>query len=90
MSDDLPFVYAVEIVGLLASPEHRYDGRPGSTVPEQSADRRERLEVRAGFGIVGDRYAGSRRTGTPRSRCWERSRWSPSPPSSGPGRWTRC
>jgi MOSC domain-containing protein YiiM len=27
-------------------------------VPEQSADRRERIEVRAGFGIVGDRYAG--------------------------------
>ena len=27
-------------------------------MPEQSADRRERLEVRAGSGIVGDRYAG--------------------------------
>jgi hypothetical protein len=37
---------------------HRYDGRPGTTVPEQAADRRERLEVRAGYGVVGDRYAG--------------------------------
>lgn len=46
------------MVGLLAAPVHRYDGRPGGPVPEQSADRRERLAVRAGFGIVGDRYAG--------------------------------
>ncbi|SOD95114.1 MOSC domain-containing protein [Blastococcus haudaquaticus] len=50
--------YGVEIVGLLASPEHRYDGRPGGTVPGQTADRRGRIEVRAGSGIVGDRYAG--------------------------------
>jgi MOSC domain-containing protein YiiM len=27
-------------------------------VPPQGADRRERLEVRAGHGVVGDRYAG--------------------------------
>jgi hypothetical protein len=27
-------------------------------VPEQSGDRRAEVEVRAGFGIVGDRYAG--------------------------------
>jgi MOSC domain-containing protein YiiM len=46
------------VVGLLASPEHRYDGRPGTTTPEQAGDRRDRIEVRAGFGIVGDRYAG--------------------------------
>jgi MOSC domain-containing protein YiiM len=45
-------------VGLLASPVHRYDRRPGTPVPEQLPDRRERLEIRAGFGIVGDRYAG--------------------------------
>jgi MOSC domain-containing protein YiiM len=54
----LPFRYDVEIVGLLASPRHRYDGRPGTTAPDQSADRRGRIEIRAGFGIVGDRYAG--------------------------------
>jgi MOSC domain-containing protein YiiM len=46
------------VVGLLASRGHRYDGRPGMTVPGQAGDRRERIEVRAGFGIVGDRYAG--------------------------------
>ncbi|WP_236825435.1 MULTISPECIES: MOSC domain-containing protein [unclassified Blastococcus] len=46
------------MVGLLASPVHRYDGRPGTAVPDQAADRRERLELRAGVGIVGDRYAG--------------------------------
>ncbi|RBY97341.1 molybdenum cofactor biosysynthesis protein [Blastococcus sp. TF02-8] len=50
--------YEVEIVGLLASPAHRYAGRPGGEVPEQEADRRLRLEVRAGHGVVGDRYAG--------------------------------
>ncbi len=55
---ELPYGYDVEIVGLLAAPEHRYGGRPGTTIPDQSADRRERIEVRAGFGIVGDRYAG--------------------------------
>ena len=55
---ELPYRYEVEVVGLLASPAHRYDGRPGTTVPEQSADRRTRIEVRAGHGIVGDRYAG--------------------------------
>ncbi|CCG05610.1 MOSC domain-containing protein [Blastococcus saxobsidens] len=43
---------------MLASPEHRYAGRPGTTVPDRAADRRIRLEVRAGVGIVGDRYAG--------------------------------
>jgi MOSC domain-containing protein YiiM len=55
---DLPYRYDVEVAGLLAAPVHRYDGRPGTTVPAQEADRRERLEVRGGYGIVGDRYAG--------------------------------
>ncbi|MCV2490105.1 MOSC domain-containing protein [Geodermatophilus sp. YIM 151500] len=50
--------YDVEVVGLLASPAHRYAGRPGGEVPAQAGDRRDRLEVRAGHGIVGDRYAG--------------------------------
>ena len=50
--------YDVEIVGLLASPQHRYDGRPGTTTPAQAADRRDHLEIRAGIGILGDRYAG--------------------------------
>jgi MOSC domain-containing protein YiiM len=55
---DLPHRYDVEIVGLVASPRHRYDGRPGGAVPEQTVDRRDDIEVRAGYGVVGDRYAG--------------------------------
>ena len=45
-------------MGLLASPEHRYDGRPGDAVPRQDGDRRQELVVRGGLGIVGDRYFG--------------------------------
>ena len=58
MSTELPYRYDVEVAGLLASSVHRYDGRPGTTAPEQAADRRDRLEVRGGIGVVGDRYAG--------------------------------
>ncbi len=50
--------YDVEVVALLASPMHRYDGRPGGPVADQRDDRRAEIEVRAGFGIMGDRYAG--------------------------------
>ncbi|SFT63372.1 MOSC domain [Geodermatophilus amargosae] len=50
--------YDVEVVGLLVSPVHRYDGRPRGVVPAQDGDRVDRVEVRAGHGIVGDRYAG--------------------------------
>ena len=50
--------YDVEVVGLLVSPVHRYGGRPGGVVPPQDGDRVQRVEVRAGHGIVGDRYAG--------------------------------
>ncbi|MGY1609313.1 MOSC domain-containing protein [Geodermatophilus sp. SYSU D00700] len=45
-------------MGLLVSPVHRYDGRPAGVVPPQDGDRVTRVEVRAGHGIVGDRYAG--------------------------------
>ena len=38
----LNHMYAVEVVALVVSPVHRYDGRPGSTVPAQDGDRRER------------------------------------------------
>ncbi|NEK59624.1 molybdenum cofactor biosysynthesis protein [Geodermatophilus sabuli] len=43
---------------MLASPVHRYDGRPTGPVPAQDGDRREWIEVRAGHGVAGDRYAG--------------------------------
>ncbi|MGY1691709.1 molybdenum cofactor biosysynthesis protein [Geodermatophilus sp. SYSU D01105] len=46
------------MVGLLASPVHRYGGRPAGPVPAMDGDRRQEIEVRAGHGVVGDRYAG--------------------------------
>jgi MOSC domain-containing protein YiiM len=58
MPEAWPYRCDLEIVGLLASPEHRYDGRPGTTVPAQGDDRRARLVIRVGLGIVGDRYFG--------------------------------
>lgn len=51
----------VEIVELLASPAHRYVGRPAdgpAVAPD--AELRDELELRAGLGIVGDRYFGQR------------------------------
>jgi MOSC domain-containing protein YiiM len=55
---DLPYRYDVEVVGLLASPEHRYGGRPDEDVAARPVESIERIEVRAGLGIVGDRYFG--------------------------------
>lgn len=54
---DLLHRHEVEVVALLASAVHRYDGRPGDGAPvASSADAREVLFVKAGLGIVGDRY----------------------------------
>lgn len=52
---DLP----VEVVALFASPVHAYEGRPGDG-PRADPDGglRACLEIRAGYGVVGDRYAG--------------------------------
>jgi MOSC domain-containing protein YiiM len=48
---------AVEIVELLASPVHRYEGRPADgPAPASEGEKRRELELRAGLGIVGDRY----------------------------------
>ncbi|MEU4394269.1 molybdenum cofactor biosysynthesis protein [Kribbella sp. NPDC023855] len=49
----------VEIVGFVVSPVHAYEGRPedGARVDPLVAGPRE-IEVRAGLGIVGDRYFG--------------------------------
>jgi MOSC domain-containing protein YiiM len=49
----------VEIVALLASPVHAYEGRPADGPrPDPLGGTRDHIELRAGFGIVGDRYAG--------------------------------
>ena len=53
--------HQVEIVGLLASPLHRYEGRPkDGPVPHDGPESRETVEVRAGLGIVGDRFFNQR------------------------------
>jgi MOSC domain-containing protein YiiM len=53
----LPFAREVELVSLLASPLHRYEGRPADG-PREAVGRelQESISVRAGLGIVGDRY----------------------------------
>ena len=59
----MEFVYDVEIVHLLASAVHRYEGRPSDgplPVPEGEPESRERIEVRTALGIVGDRHFGHR------------------------------
>ena len=55
---ELPYAYDVEVVGLLASPAHRYDGRPDDAVAALPVESRAEVQVRAGLGIVGDRYFG--------------------------------
>jgi hypothetical protein len=49
------------IVQLLASPVHRYAGRPSDgPAPQPEGELVDRIEVREGLGIVGDRYFGKR------------------------------
>jgi MOSC domain-containing protein YiiM len=49
----------IEIVALVASPVHAFEGRPADGPrPDPEDPRRERIEVRAGLGVVGDRYHG--------------------------------
>jgi MOSC domain-containing protein YiiM len=45
-----------EIVQLLVSGRHRYAGRPTADLPDAPDETVERIELRAGLGIVGDRY----------------------------------
>ena len=50
-----------EIVQLLASPVHRYEGRPADgPAPAPPGELVEEIRVREGLGIVGDRYFGHR------------------------------
>jgi MOSC domain-containing protein YiiM len=50
--------HPVTIELLLASPRSRYVGRPadGPELPPEGPELHERIELRAGLGIVGDRY----------------------------------
>ncbi|MFB9649223.1 MOSC domain-containing protein [Curtobacterium pusillum] len=46
---------------LLVSGRHRYEGRPADgALPAEGPELQDRIEVRAGLGIVGDRYFASR------------------------------
>ncbi|WP_406376093.1 molybdenum cofactor biosysynthesis protein [Streptomyces sp. NBC_00647] len=50
-------MHRVEILQLLVSPVHRFEGRPGDGAPPlPDADLVTTARVRAGLGIVGDRY----------------------------------
>lgn len=47
------------IVALHASPVHAYEGRPADgPLPDPGGGARERIEIRGGLGVVGDRYFG--------------------------------
>ena len=48
-----------EIVQLLASPSHRYVGRPADgPLPAPAGELVGEIRIRAGLGVVGDRYFG--------------------------------
>ncbi len=60
-ADELPYRADVEVVLLLASPRHRYEGRPADgALPADAPELRDHVELRAGLGIVGDRYFAAR------------------------------
>jgi hypothetical protein len=48
-----------EIVQLLASPVHRFEGRPADgPAPSPAGELVQEIRIRAGLGIIGDRYFG--------------------------------
>ena len=57
----LPYSAEVEIVLLLASPVHRYEGRPADgPLPMVGDESHPGIRLRAGLGIVGDRHFAQR------------------------------
>ncbi|MEJ8277678.1 molybdenum cofactor biosysynthesis protein [Pseudonocardia spirodelae] len=49
----------VTVTALVVSPQHAYEGRPADGPrPDPVAPLRTEIEIRAGYGVVGDRYAG--------------------------------
>jgi MOSC domain-containing protein YiiM len=60
-SSALRHVAQVEVAMLLVSGRHRYEGRPADgALPADEEELRDRISLRAGLGIVGDRYFASR------------------------------
>jgi len=59
---DLPYEHRVEITHLVASPVHRLEGRPADGPRDEPGEppSRRSVRIRAGLGIVGDRYFGQR------------------------------
>ena len=58
---ELPYSRDVSIEMLLVSPLHRYEGRPSDgPLAAVGEERRERIDIRAGLGVVGDRYFGGK------------------------------
>lgn len=56
-TDRLAATAAVEIVALLVSPTHAFEGRPADGPrPDPEPVARQEVTVRAGLGLVGDRY----------------------------------
>ncbi|MET1155844.1 molybdenum cofactor biosysynthesis protein [Arthrobacter sp.] len=54
----MTYRYTVEILHLLVSPAHAYFGRAKDGAADVSTEDRDRAEVVAGKGIVGDRFFG--------------------------------
>ena len=48
----------MRIERLVVSPRHAYEGRPSDGPLPVGASSPSSIELRAGFGVVGDRYAG--------------------------------
>jgi MOSC domain-containing protein YiiM len=51
-------VTGIEIVGFVVSSGHSYEGRPSEGPVPVATSTPDAIEVRAGYGVVGDRYAG--------------------------------
>jgi MOSC domain-containing protein YiiM len=57
----LGHVTQVEVAMLQVSRRHRYEGRPADgALPADEDELRDRVDLRAGLGIVGDRYFAAR------------------------------
>lgn len=52
---------AIELVRFVVSPLHRFEGRPSDgPIPSEGNEQPEQIRIRAGLGIVGDRFFAQR------------------------------